>query len=246
MNLKQPTESNAHPVQNERLVPEDSSWLILVPTKFELDVLANHFPIDIFDQIEICGFGSIVPAARTAELIHSRQPSRVLLIGIAGAYSNENTSEPPSIGIGQAVLFSHVACYGIGAGSAGGFQTAGQMGWQHWHGDLNSVPIGDEIELQPMNIDTEIEPINRTLITVTSASSTNVEVAEKLKRFPNAIAEDMEGFAVASACQLSKIPLTIVRGMSNKAGDRNKANWKIKEALVAVAKLVQPILQAQS
>jgi futalosine hydrolase len=56
------------------------------------------------------------------------------------------------------------------------------------------------------------------------------------------VAEDMEGFAVALACRLVGVPLDIVRGISNDAGDRDKVRWQVPQALRAAADLAALIL----
>ena len=48
----------------------------------------------------------------------------------------------------------------------------------------------------------------------------------------------MEGFSVAVACQFAGIPLKVVRGISNIAGDRDKGRWRIKDAMDAAATLM--------
>ena len=52
----------------------------------------------------------------------------------------------------------------------------------------------------------------------------------------------MEGFGVALACHLARVPLTIVRGMSNTAGDRDLAGWRVEDALAAAGELTVEIL----
>ena len=60
-------------------------------------------------------------------------------------------------------------------------------------------------------------------------------------RHPSALAEEMEGFAVAVAAGLFGVPLRIVRGASNRAGDRNHAEWRMAEALAAArARVLEP------
>ena len=56
------------------------------------------------------------------------------------------------------------------------------------------------------------------------------------------MAEDMESFSVAVACTMARIPLTIVRGISNIAGDRDKVRWRIADALHATADTVLEVL----
>jgi futalosine hydrolase len=41
----------------------------------------------------------------------------------------------------------------------------------------------------------------------------------------------MEGAAVHYVCVREKIPFVQIRSISNYIGDRNKKNWKIKEAV---------------
>ena len=64
----------------------------------------------------------------------------------------------------------------------------------------------------------------------------------KKKRYADALAEDMEGFAVATACVIHSVPWVIVRGISNKAGDRDKENWQADRALQKTAERVSEIL----
>ena len=65
---------------------------------------------------------------------------------------------------------------------------------------------------------------------------------EKKKRYADALAEDMEGFAVATACVIHSVPWVIVRGISNHAGDRDKTNWQADRALQKTAERVSEIL----
>ncbi|MCA9134579.1 MAG: hypothetical protein KDA45_15535, partial [Planctomycetales bacterium] len=100
--------------------------LLLVPTQIELHwVDARLPPAGDAHQVAVCGFGPLAAAARAAALIAQWQPESVLLLGIAGGLQ-------PSVQIGTAYHFAQVACYGVGAGSGGDFQTVEEMGWQHW------------------------------------------------------------------------------------------------------------------
>ena len=75
------------------------------------------------------------------------------------------------------------------------------------------------------------------LLTTCAASGCLNDVNERIRKFPEAVAEDMEAFSVAMACSIASVELTVIRGISNNAGDRNKANWKIETALRAAAEL---------
>ena len=73
--------------------------------------------------------------------------------------------------------------------------------------------------------------------------ATQKDVHDRRLTFPDAVAEDMEGFSVAFACAMAGCQLSIVRGISNVAGDRDKAHWRITDALHAAADLLIEKLQ---
>jgi futalosine hydrolase len=72
-----------------------------------------------------------------------------------------------------------------------------------------------------------------TLLSVANASGSPAEAAGRARRHHGALAEDMEGFAVALACRRLAVPLTILRGVSNAAGERDRARWDLSAALAA-------------
>ncbi len=62
----------------------------------------------------------------------------------------------------------------------------------------------------------------------------DVEYAELLRRHPRAAAEAMEGFGVAEAAAAQSVPALEVRAISNAVGPRDRAAWRIGEALEAL------------
>ena len=63
-----------------------------------------------------------------------------------------------------------------------------------------------------------------------------------MEQYPGAVAEDMEGFAVALACRLTGVPLAIARGISNEVGDREFERWQIPAALDAAWIVVSDLI----
>ena len=148
------------------------------------------------------------------------------------------TSELP---IGSATTFSHVACYGIGAGSGSTFQTAGELGWDQWNSAAGSKSFGDVISLNANN--GAHQEKTRQLLTVCSASASADDVTMRRQKFPAAVAEDMEAYAVAMACSEATVPLTVIRGISNVAGDRDHSRWQVNTALHAAAELLLKVIK---
>lgn len=205
--------------------------LILVPTDSELKHLQPRLAqiaADTCGLIAVCGFGPITSGICTTRLIARHAPESVILVGIAGALD-------PQLRIGTAQSFAQICCYGIGAGCGSEYQSAGELGWNQWTDPESAEPVGDIIRI-PGTPD-HVESESPMLLTVCAASANADEVADRLRRFPRAVAEDMEAFSVAVACRMAQIPLTVVRGISNHAGDRNKSNWNVAAALEAAAEL---------
>jgi futalosine hydrolase len=212
-----------------------SSLLVLVPTAGERRVLAPALGEAV--TIELCGFGPVASAARTAVLVARHAPARVLLAGIAGRFDER-------LAVGSASLFSEVACFGIGAGTGTTFEPAAALGWLQWPGDPpgDEAAIGDVIACGPMPA--TAPHAAGLLLTACAASADAADVAARRRLFPEAVAEDMEGFGVALACRLAGVPLAIVRGISNDAGDRDKGRWHIGPALEAAAALARTVIAA--
>lgn len=208
--------------------------LVLVPTDLERSRLGGPLrsACPAAEYLELCGFGSVASAARTAALLSRYRPERVLLVGIAGAIGE-------AIPLGTARRFAAVACYGVGAGTAADFSPAGVLGWPQWPGDEGSPSIGDVLPLDTVAGGMSPGPL---LLTACAASASAADVEQRRRLFPEAVAEDMEGFGVALACRLHGVPCGIIRGISNVAGDRDKARWATAEALASAAGLARDFL----
>lgn len=206
--------------------------LILVPTHFE----RQQLPLDRGSlakaPLEVCGVGAVVAGVRTARLLSQYQPSSVLLLGIAGAIDS-------ALQVGSAYEFDSVACYGIGVGSGSDYSTLSELDWEGWlNPDVGSdeVPLGEVLSLRDGQQDKSTATA-RQLLTAMAASAGPQDVAGRSEKFPAAAAEDMEGYAVATACHLARVPLRIIRGISNVAGDRQHQQWRVAQALQAAAEL---------
>jgi nucleoside phosphorylase len=165
--------------------------LLLVPTDWERQKLPSHYVeqwLDCGHRIEISGFGQVVAAARTMQLLAT---------------------------------------------------SSFDMGWHQWP---REPMIQDAIQLSAHKHDHPLPG----LVSVLAASATPAEAAWRHSRFPLGKAEDMEGFGVAVSCRLANVPLMIVRGISNRAGDRDHAKWNIAGSLdQAMQMILQKVLQPQ-
>ncbi len=200
-----------------------NEWLVLVPTEKELGFLN----LDHRLRIELCGFGPVAAAARTAALIAKCRPSRIMLVGIAGVYDQR-------FDVGNAYEFSLVQSVGIGIGLGTQHVSAEEAGWMHY----SPAEIGDRLSLQCSHGESD----SRLLLTVCAACGDKADASARTMKFPEAVAEDMEGYGVALAGALAGIPVHVVRGISNVAGDRDHSKWQICAALESAGELAQSII----
>ena len=209
-----------------------STCLLLVPTAGERRVVEQAIGSAAGERlrIELCGFGPIAAAARAAHLLATLGPASVTLVGIAGALDDR-------LSIGQAYRFDEVVSYGVGVGTGSDFQQSSSLGWSQWPGDssVSQQAIGDRIGPTGMTA-------GHVLLTACAASAGPADVALRRALVPDAVAEDMEGFGVAVACELAGVPWTIIRGISNRSGDRDHSHWCVEPALEAAAALARKTL----
>jgi futalosine hydrolase len=208
----------------------------LVPTELELRRIADLGGIPAgLALVELCGFGPVAAAARTAALLSELRPARALLLGIAGAY------DPAEHPLGSASEFDVCAIEGLGVGEGRALLAPPALGFPQWPGREGGTPaIYDRVALA--TAPRSGRP--RLLLTTCAASADPAQARVRRERFPDAVAEDMEGFAVASACALAGVPLRIVRGISNAVGDRAAAHWRIPSALAAARAQALELLES--
>ncbi len=219
-----------------------SSTLLLVPTEVEARRLADLGGLPTGHAVRAtCGFGPVAAAARAAHLMATQRPSRVLLVGIAGTYDE---IEAP---VGTALDFGAVALHGVGVDEGLQFKGPPAIGFPQWPGTDPTTPrIEDRLELAGTGltraIPGEVHPPRPLLLTTCAASGSVAQADVRRRLFPDALAEDMEGFGVALACALAGVPLRIVRGLSNRVGDRRPESWRIPAALAAARRLCLDVL----
>jgi futalosine hydrolase len=236
-----------------------------VPTAFEagllfgtevrerllLDPLVDDEVGGVPATLAVCGFGLAAagagaalaiaerfgPAARQTPMRRASPIDRCYLVGIAGTY------RPRQVGVGRVVIGTTAECVGIGAGSGRRHLSARQMGWFQpipRHGlppasDTLPLGTGDASVLAP-------GAALGGLLSVTAASGSRYEARQRARAHPDAVAEEMEAYAVALAARLAGVPLTVIRGISNVAGDRDTSRWRTADACSAARRVLEQLL----
>jgi futalosine hydrolase len=175
-------------------------------------------------HVLVGGVGIAAAAARTARhLTQGREGQRygaVLSAGIAGAY-------PGRASIGSTVIGARSVAADLGAESPDGFLTVADLGFGT-----------DTLNADPDLVDRIAALIPRAargaVLSVSTVTGTASRAADLIARHPDAVAEGMEGWGVATAADLFGVPFAELRTVSNLVGPRDRAAWRIRDALGAL------------
>lgn len=186
------------------------------------------------DLIET-GVGKAQAAAGTAWALDPEHHSGVLSLGLAGALPTANLHGPAPIG--SAVLATRSVLADEGVRTPDGFLDIGEVGFPPGSPDGGFGPDGMAGDPGWMTTLEGICDRSGIIATVSACSGTD-EAAREVAERTAAIAENMEGAAVAAA--LSRLPrvgrsapirFAEIRVISNTTGDRDRQVWGLPEAL---------------
>ncbi|HLU44185.1 MAG TPA: futalosine hydrolase [Natronosporangium sp.] len=171
------------------------------------------------------GVGPAAAAARTARLLGlaeaAGRPYQVVIsAGIAGGF-------PDRAPIGATVLARRSVHADLGAESPDGWQSLDQLGFG------STVLTVDPSVLAALTAALP-EAVLGDVLTVTTVTGTAERAATLAARHPEAVAEGMEGYGVGCAAADAGVRYGELRTISNPVGPRDRAAWRIGEALDAL------------
>ena len=178
-------------------------------------------------HIAAVGVGPATAAAGTARLLALAEaagtPYRaVVSAGIAGGF-------PGRAAVGATVLGTRTIAADLGAESPDGFLRIEDLGFGTSTLEADPHLLKSLSEALPTAVLGEI----LTLATVTGSAATATALTT---RYPDAVAEAMEGYGVATAAAQAGIAYAELRTISNPIGPRDRTAWRLGEALAALTK----------
>jgi futalosine hydrolase len=183
-------------------------------TEMETALLGQHASVPIL----VTGIGAVNTAIALTRYLEHHSADGIVICGIGGAYPGSGLE------IGD-VVCAETECYAdLGADSPEGFLGLRELGfpliaapapvWDEW--PLSLFPTGRRAKFATVNTGTGRD-----------------ETAQAIVRRTGAAVENMEGAAACHTARLYGIPVGEIRGISNRAGLRDRASWRIKEAAEA-------------
>ncbi|MFC8347670.1 futalosine hydrolase [Streptomyces sp. NPDC057280] len=178
------------------------------------------------------GVGPALAAAATATALATASYGLVVSAGIAGGF-------PPDAPVGSLVVADEITAADLGAETAEGFLPVTELGF----GTVTHRPP------EPLVRDAVAATGARAgaVLTVSTVTGTATRAALLKGRHPTALAEAMEGFGVAEAAALHGVPVLEIRAVSNPVGPRDRAAWRIGDALEALTEgfgKLAPVLES--
>ncbi|WP_018465257.1 futalosine hydrolase [Calidithermus timidus] len=220
--------------------------LLLSPTRFEAAFLKGrkftfHGRAGLRGEGWVwleSGIGKVNTAMTLAAYAQRHRVGWALLFGIAGAYAESGLQ------VGDVVLAEREIQADLGIKDGGmkgmGFPTLVVGGPEgsplHYH---NRFPLDKALTAElKATLDLPVRSfLTRDLV------SENPTEARELSRKWEADVENMEGAAFAQACLWLGLPGAELRAVSNVAGVRDKAQWRIRQAVEALEAALTQVLR---
>ncbi|WP_342437540.1 futalosine hydrolase [Paenibacillus sp. FSL L8-0436] len=179
------------------------------------------------------GAGTAAAAAGTAAALAAGSYGCVISAGIGGGF-------PGRAPVGSLALASEMIAADLGAETPEGFRSAAELGFGRvsvpgHSGTVQAVAAA----LAAAGLTVSTGPV----LTVSTATGTAETAAALAARHPGAVAEAMEGHGVAVAARHFGIAALELRAISNPVGPRDRAAWKINEAMDALAAAAAILLE---
>ena len=211
--------------------------LVATAVPVERDAVARAFQGESGVVVIAAGVGPALAAASTATALTTAALSGapyglVVSAGIAGGFQ-------PEAPVGSLVVADEITAADLGAETAEGFLPVTELGF----GTVTHRPP----EALVRDLAAATGARTGAVLTVSTVTGTAERAAALRARHPRALAEAMEGFGVAEAAAAHGVPVLEIRAVSNPVGPRDRAAWRIGEALTAVTEAfgkLAPVLES--
>ncbi|MFI9584466.1 futalosine hydrolase [Streptomyces sp. NPDC052236] len=180
------------------------------------------------------GVGPAAAAAATATALATTPYDLVISAGIGGGFH-------PHAPLGALVVADAIVAADLGAETPDGYLPIDELGF------------GRTVHHPPAELSARVakalDALYAPVLTVSTVTGTAARAAELAARHPRAAVEAMEGFGVAEAAALRGVPVLEIRAVSNTVGPRDRAAWRIGQALESLRQAFQqfgPVLLEES
>jgi futalosine hydrolase len=199
--------------------------LVVTAVAAECEAIAAALPVGSDVELLVGGVGPAAAAAATSAALPGAELA--LCAGIGGGFA---PLVPGDVAVASSIVFAD-----LGAETAQGFVPVDELGFGSAAYD---VPPQLAVELADRT-----GGRLGTVVTVATATGAAESAARLTARYPDAVAEGMEGAGVAAAAALHGVPVAELRAITNLVGPRDRDAWQIPRALDALGRAVAAALR---
>nr|WP_096181370.1 futalosine hydrolase [Effusibacillus lacus] len=175
-------------------------------------------------DVRVAGVGPAAAAASTAKALAAAKYGLVVSAGIGGGFAGRAE-------VGSLVVASEIVAADLGAQTPEGFLSLDELGFGSTRVRVDADLLTRVTEaLRAAGLPVNVGPV----LTVSTVTGKTATASERAARVPGATAEAMEGYGVAIAALDHGLPILEIRAISNPVGPRDRAAWRIGEALEAL------------
>lgn len=194
-----------------------AEWM---PSFLEMNHLYTSNSLRYKVQFHQTGVGMLATAVSLTKLALEEKPDLIIQAGMAGCF---DTSLP----LGNVVVINEESLADLGVEEEGKWKDIFDLKLEK-----SSYPPFEKRKLpnpwlNKFNL-LKLPEVNG--ITINEITTNPYRIQQLIKKY-GPITESMEGAALHYVCCQANIPFMQIRSISNYIGERNKANWKMKEAI---------------
>lgn len=196
--------------------------LIVASVEAERRAIVSALPSGAAVRVVVGGVGPAEAAAAASAQLAAGDVALVVSAGIGGGFA--------PVDIGDIAVASSIEFADLGADSPDGFVPLPELGFGRARYEVApklAVQLADRTGGRL-----------GTVLTVATVTGTADGAALLARRYPDAVAEGMEGAGVAAAAAYHDVPVVEIRAVSNTVGPRDRASWRVNEALNALGAAV--------
>ena len=185
-------------------------------------------------NLGVTGVGVASACTTLGALCGVERPELMIMVGSAGSLP-ESGLRMGEMAVAETEILAELGVVaGPGIGDTHGMKLPGVMQEIHMDQEVSSLLLG--------HANVVGKAVYGRSLTVVGVSADGNQARERARQF-QALAENMEGYALALAGHRFGCRTAEIRGISNGAGDRDKSRWNFEKAMVPPQKVLLEYLR---
>lgn len=196
--------------------------LVIAATKIEFEWAKKRLKKHTHIQFMETGIGILPTCFNVMKAIMLTKPSIIIQVGIGGCFTKKfsltttfyiKQDTVADLGVWENGTWKNLADLHL--------STTKELAYP------NLTLSKKNTSLHNLNLNKEIEQVNAITVNQITTNKKFIQLAQE----NNIVIESMEGAALHYVCNNLQLPYLQIRSVSNYVGERNKAKWKIKQAI---------------